>query len=184
MIEKLRILILNIIRVINVFLMLISPMALLMLIVALIMGIDHHGRFQRQLAALDEVPRTTTATIASCYPEERYCYANFTDTTGLERYGKLEWRYYATDVIAELETLERGDTILVRYPDDEDEEILILAEHYNAFAIYRRYISDMAWIALVSWFILFLHPEVMLYALVDDMGAYFDRKWKRMTSFE
>jgi hypothetical protein len=184
MIEKPRILILNIIRVINVFLMLISPMALLMLIVGLIMGIDHHGRFQRQLAALEEVPRTTTATIASCYPDERYCYANFTDTTGLERYGKLEWRYYDANVIAKLETLERGDNLLVRYSDDEDEHILILAEHYDAFAIYRRYISDMAWIVLVSLVILILHPEVMLYALVDDMGAYFDRKWKRMTSFE
>lgn len=184
MIEKLRSLIMNILRLINVFLMLISPMALLMLIVGLIMGIDYHGRLQRQLAALEEVPRTTTATIASCYPDERYCYANFTDTTGLERYGKLEWRYYAEDVIDKLEALERGDTILVRYADDEYENILILAEHYDAFPIYRRNISDMISIVLVSLFILFLHPEVMLYALVDDMGAYFNRKWQKMTSFE
>lgn len=181
---SLRKIILTVPRVVNVFLLLISPMALLMLIVAIIMLLDYQGAHHRQRRALEEITLTTTATIASCYEEDRYCYAEFTDVHGRERYGRLDWRYYYPAVAAELATLSRGDTVSVRYANEPYENDIVLAEYYDAFATYRGYLYEMGGIALVSWLILILHPEIMLVALVDDIGAHVDRKWNRILGLE
>jgi len=171
-------------RFVNVLLLLISPMALLMLIVAVIMFLDTHGAYRRRVQALEEVPLTAEAAVASCYEDDHYCFAEFTDVRGRERYGKLDWRYYSKEVVAELSTLTRGDVVTVRYASDWYESEVMLAEHYEAFLNYRGYVYEMGGVALVSWAILILHPEVMLFALVDDIGARVDGKWKRMTGLK
>lgn len=181
-IDRLAKIALGAVQLVNVLLMLISPLALLMLIVALIMFLDYQGAHQRQIKALEAAPRTTTATISSCYDEDEYCYAEFIDAAGRERYGKLDWRYYAEPVQAELAEMERGDPVVVRYAHDQYENDIVLAQQYDAFVHYKGYMYEMGGIAAVSWAILILHPEVMLYALVDDIGTHFDNKWQRMTN--
>ena len=169
-------------QVINVFLLVISPMALLMLLVALLMFPDHHRTHRRRIEALEAVPLTVAATIRMCEDNSHYCYAEFTDAEGHDRYGKLEWTYYAKPVKAELAKLERGDKIVVRYAHDQYVDDIVPAQQYDAFLHYKGYMYEMGGIAAVSWTILILHPEVMLYALVDDIGTHFDDKWQRMTN--
>jgi hypothetical protein len=169
-----------ILHLFDVLLLLISPLALLMVIVALVMLVDTWGTHNRLRQALEEVPLTVQADVASCYPEDGYCFTTFVDQRGRERYGKLNWRYYSPEVRADLEALERGDQVLVRYPDDWGENEVILAGDYHDFQEYRGYFYDMGIVGLVSWFILIRHPEVLLFTLVDEIGAYFDTKWNRM----
>lgn len=169
-----------ILHLFDVLLLLISPLALLMVIVALVMLVDTWGTHNRLRQTLEEVPLTIQAEIASCYPEDGYCFTTFVDQQGRERYEKLDWRYYSPDIHADLESLERGDLIQVRYPDDWGENEVILAEFYDDFQQYRGYLYDMGSIALVSWLVLIRHPEVLLFTLVDEIGAYFDAKWNRM----
>ena len=168
-------------KLFDVLLWLISPLALLMLIVGMITFLDRWGTHRRLRLALEEDYLVASATISWCYQDGGYCYTDFTDEQGRERYGKLDWRFYSKAVRAELSELDRGQTVLVRYASDEFEDDLVLAEHYHAFLHYRGYIYDTVGLALASWLILIRHPEVMLLALVDDLGPRVDEKWKRMT---
>jgi hypothetical protein len=77
--------------------------------------------------------------------------------------------------------MDRGDTIYVRFAQRERENEIILAEHYDDFTNYKGHLIETGSIALVSWVILILHPEIMLFSLVDNLGSIFDAKWKRMT---
>jgi len=164
----------------SVLLMAISPMALLMMIVAIIMLLDYHGAHERRRRALEEVPLTTTATITNCYENEYFCFVTFTDSQGRERYGKLKWSYYPDEATAELTALTHGDVLQIRYANELYEDTVVLAEHYDAFRNYKGYLYETGGIALVSWIILILHPEIMLLALIDDIGTHVDRKWNRI----
>ena len=181
MMEIINIVFSNIKKFVNIFLWLISPLAFLMLIVAIIMLMDFQGKHHRQRAALEEEPLVATATITSCFPEERFCYAEFTDITGRERHGRLDWRYYSNVMQLDLKSLGQWDRISVRYARDKYADDIVLANHYGAFLTYRGYYFDMGGIALVSWGILMLHPEIMLIALVKDLETYIDKKWNRIT---
>ena len=165
----------------NVFLMAISPMALLMLIVAFIMFLDYYGEHQRLQETLDEAVLTTTATITSCYNDNRRCYAEFTDIQGNERYGTLNWKYYPRTVADKLANFERGATVQIRYARQRYQNDIVLAEYYHIFLSYKGYLYEIGGIALVSWIILILHPEIMLYTLIDNLDAYMKEKWDRIT---
>ncbi|MBN1264723.1 MAG: hypothetical protein JXA25_04470 [Anaerolineales bacterium] len=166
-------------RVIDLFLMAISPMVLLLLIVGVIMMMDTIGAHRRLLEKLEEVPHTTGARITSCYPEEYFCFADFIDENGIDRYGKLEWRYYSEETTARLVTLKRDDIIEVRYADYRFEDHIVLAAEYDNFLIYKGHIIQNGGIILGCWLILILHPEVMLVTLVDNLRTIVDKKWKR-----
>jgi hypothetical protein len=173
--------ILLILRIFNVFLMIISPMALLMLIVGFLMTLDARSTHRRLQDALDAEVRTVEAEIASCYPEEGFCYAQYVDVSGEDRYDRLDLGYYPDMIRERIGQLERGDVVEVRYSLDRYETEIVIAEYYQEFATCKGYYADMVGIMAVSWFILVLHPEIMLVALVDDVGKVTDPKWKRIT---
>ena len=119
--------------------------------------------------------------ISGCYEENRYCFADYIDTAGLERYGKLDWRYYPEEVVSELMLLQRGEMVEVRYAEQAYENNVILMDQYDAFINYKGYLVDAAGIVLVCWIILILHPEVMLFSLVEDINLILQDKWRRVT---
>jgi len=183
--NRMRIKIINIFTIIlkffNVLLMAISPMALLMLIVGFLMTLDARSAHRRLQEALEKVVLTAEAEIASCYPDEAFCYAQYVDVSGEERYDRLDLGYYPDSIREKLGRLERGEQVEVRYSLDPYETGIVFAEYYQDFVTYWGYYADMVGIMLVSWFILVLHPEVMLITLVEDIGKLSDSKWKRMT---
>ncbi|MBN1303066.1 MAG: hypothetical protein JXA13_01425 [Anaerolineales bacterium] len=171
-------------KFVSLLLMAISPMALLMLIVAIIMFFDDYGSHQRMIIALDEVPLTATAVISSCYPEDRYCYVQFSDQSGRERFEKLDWRYYPEASVQESKTLTTGDQVIVRYANQLYASESVLAGNYQEFLDYRGYYYEMGGIALVCWVNLILYPEVMLFALVEDVFHYPASKIKSVRDTE
>jgi hypothetical protein len=168
-------------RLFNVFMMLISPMVYLLLIVGFIMMLDTIGSHRRLVEKLEEVPHSTDVVITSCYEEGHYCFADFVDENGIKRYGKLDWRYYPEDTANWLATLERDDVVRVRYADYRFEDNVVLAEYYGHFLNYKGHLVQNGGIILVCWLILIIHPEVLLFSLVENMGSTVDTKWKRMT---
>jgi hypothetical protein len=169
-------------RGINIFLMLISPMVLILLIVGFVMLLDTIGTQRRLIERLEEVPLTTSAVISFCYAEERYCFSDFVDENGIERYGKLDWRYYSDETTAWLASLDRDDVVEVRYAAYQYEDNIVLVEEYDRFLDYKGHLYQNGGIMLVSWFILMLHPEALLFSLVDDLGSAVDEKMKRMAA--
>lgn len=165
----------------NVFLFLIFPMALLMLIVAAVMMVDRQGAYVRLQNVLQEEVLVERAIVRRCYEEDRFCFAEFTDQLGWERYGRLDWYYSPRGFQDQLAVLEAGDEITIRYAGDWIEDQVILADRFDDFLRYRGHWIEMGGIGGVSWLILILHPEIMLFMLVDDMGALIDQKWKRRT---
>lgn len=168
-------------RFFNVLLLLISPMALLMLVVGFIMLLDTRATHNRLRDALELEVLTAEAEIASCYPEDGFCFAKYVDVSGADRYDRLDTGYYPGDLRTYITMLEEGDEVVVRYSMDPYETEIVLAEHYEAFVTYKGYYVEMAGMMAVSWFILILHPEILLAALVDDFGTLIDAKWKRVT---
>ena len=181
MFKKLRKYILAIKAFIDVLLLAISPMALLMLIVVVIMLPDNYGAHRRLREALEKTPQTAMATITNCYEEDRYCSAGCVDTDGQEHYCKLDWRYYPEEIRVGLARLERGDMVTVRFAPQAPNGEVVLAEHYEVFTEYKGYLYDLGIVGLVCWGILILHPEIMLFSLVDNFNQVLDTKWKRMT---
>jgi len=179
--EKVRSILKWIPRLFNVFLMLISPMVYLLLIVGFIMTLDTIGSHRRMVEKLEEVPHTTEAVITSCYEDGRYCFVEFVDENGIERYGKLDWIYYPEDTTDWLATLERDDVVNVRYADYRFEENVVLVEYYARFLNDKSHLIQNGGIVLVCWLILIIHPEVLLVLLTDNMGKTVDIKWKRIT---
>ncbi len=161
--------------------MAISPMALLMLIVGFLMTLDARSAHRRFQEALETEVLTAEAEIASCYHDEGFCYAQYVDVSGEDRYDRLDLGYYPAPIREKLDRLERGDVVEVRYSLDPYETGIVIAENYQDFLTYWGYLADMVGIMAVSWFILVLHPEIMLLALIDDVGKLSDSKWKRMT---
>jgi hypothetical protein len=145
------------------------------------MFLDNFGTHQRLVEELEQTPLTATATITGCYQENRYCFANFFDSQGQERFGKLDWRYYPEEVVSELILLQRGNLIEVRYAEQIYENNVILVNQYDSFLNDKGYFYDAIGIALACWIILMIHPEVMLFSLVDDMNVILQNKWEKVS---
>jgi hypothetical protein len=165
-------------RVVSALSMAISPIALLLFIVGFIMLLDNHNAYQRLRGRLEQAPLTSTATISFCAEESQYCFADFTDSLGRERFGKIEWKYYPAEATAGLEGLEPGDQISIRYASYQYEERVVLAQYYPAFLGYKGYYYEEGGIMLACWLVLLFFPEIMLYGLVDDISSLVKSKWQ------
>ncbi len=167
----------------HIFLWAISPMAALLLIVALIAGLDQGGAHRLLRSRLEANPQTAAAVISGCHPDSGYCFADFVDSQNQQRYGVLQWRYYAEDIQTKIMNLPRGTVIQVRYAAEIYENQVVLADHFQEFYEFKGHIYDVIGLGAISWVILMLHPETLLFMLVPDMGARIEQKWKRMLAW-
>lgn len=166
--------------VFDMLLLAISPMVLMLLIVAVIMLPDNYGAHRRLREALEKTPQTAIATITNCHEEDRYCFADCIDINGQEYYCKLDWRYYPEEIRAGLARLEQGDKVTVRFAPQAHDNEVVLAEYYEVFTEYKGYLYDLGITGLVCWGILILNPEILFFSLVDNLKQVVDAKWKRI----
>jgi hypothetical protein len=167
-------------QIANIILLIMSPMAVFMLIVAFLVGLEQGGLHRELRQELTAQKLTAPATITNCYPDSGYCFAEFIDHQGNERYGTLEWRYYDDVTKAEIMAFDSGKQIEVHYATPLYENSLVLSDQFDVFYAYKGHYYNAARIIIISWAILMLHPEVLLFALVPDIEKKIGQKWQRM----
>jgi hypothetical protein len=144
------------IRLADIFLFAISPLAILMAVVALIVLADRaseHNRFLRELRASGQV---TNAEVSGIEWEYALVFVRYIQE-GEERFGLLYTRYYPEAA----HQLQLGQSLRVRYLPHGSAEEVIWEDHFSAVENYYGYAREGGIMLAVAWIIVVLHPEFL-----------------------
>ncbi len=167
-----------VLRFFDLLLMAISPLMMIMFIIAVIMGMDYGGAHLRLLSRLEQKGQVTTGRIDYISIHGNSLTVSLPGSDGSEIKGYLELKYYSEETI---QSLAVGDEVTIRFvPGLNDYPIdLALEEHLDQvrgyFSLALRQVLIMA---LVSWVVIVIHPEVLFYGFGQE---YLDGMQKVLT---
>ncbi len=143
----------------------IASMAPLMFLVGVIAGLDRWGAHNRFVDKLEAYGKITEARVS--YVDEGYrAGLHFIDSSGQERYGTLEFRYYPQDVI---QTIRPDAKLRIVYIDAlvSEGEKTALADYYEQVLAAPAVTPDVWWILGLSWLLIAIYPKFVFLGFVD-----------------
>ncbi|MBN2148949.1 MAG: hypothetical protein JW726_16310 [Anaerolineales bacterium] len=152
-----------VLKFLDMLLMAISPLMVIMFIIAVIMGINSAAGHLRLVRALEQKGQVTTGSIDYVSIHLDSITVNLVTTDGSQIKGYLALKYYSEEVI---HSLNVGDEVAIRYvPGLNDYPIdLVLENHYDQVrGHWVTLVMQAAIMALVSWVFIVIHPEVLFY---------------------
>lgn len=154
------------------FILLISPMTILLFIVSVIAILDRVGNHQSFLRNLDQSGMVTTATVSSFFQSavsgEPTIAVDFIDPLQQERTGFIKTKYYPAEIIA---SIHRGDIVNIRYLEPAYESQVILNDYYANVRNYFGFAYDVIGMMLISWVLIIIHPEFLFLGFGQDWSA-------------
>jgi hypothetical protein len=154
------------------FILLISPMTILLFVVGVIAMIDRVGIHQGFLRKLDQSGMVTTATVSSIFrsavSDEPTIAVDFMDQLQQERMGFIQTKYYPAEVV---DSIHRGDVVNIRYLEPAYESQAILNDYYSNVCGYFGFAYDVIVMMLISWVLIIIHPEFLLLGFGQDWSV-------------
>lgn len=148
------------------FLLFLAALAPLMFLVGVIVAIDRWGTQNRFLRNLEAYGKTADAKVS--YIDDEYGYAglDIIDSTGNEKFGRLDLRYYSPEVV---KTIQPGKALRVIYIDKliSESEKTALAEYYEDVKSAPPVTADVWWMLGIAWLIVMLHPQFTFLGMAD-----------------
>jgi len=167
-----------VLRFFDLLLIAISPLMVIMFIIAVIMGLDYGGTHLRLVNRLEQKGQVTTGTIETISIYSNSLTVSLPDPDGNVQKSYLELKYYSEETI---QSLAVGDEVAIRYvPGINNFPIdLVLEEHLDQV---RGYFSlalrQVIIIGLISWVFIVIHPEVLFFGFGQE---YLDGMQKALT---
>jgi hypothetical protein len=140
-------------------------LAPLMFLVGVIGTLDQWGTHNRFIHKLEAYGKTAEATVNYIDDEWGYAGLRLIDSSGRERFARLDFRYYPREVV---ETIQKGDTLTIIYIDAliSEGEKAALAEYYDEIKAAPAVPADAWWILGISWLVVAIQPQFVFLGMV------------------
>jgi hypothetical protein len=150
----------------NLLMLLLSPLAILMFVVGVIVMFDRTATHQGFLRRLEQSGVVTQAVIERV--DANWIVVRFADLTDQEpRIGLVNPVYYAPEV---LPALKPGVAVSVRYMFPDYESQGVLNEHLTAVQNYWGFLWQPGIMMLIAWVIVVRYPDLLFWGFLDDSG--------------
>lgn len=161
----------QVLRTVDVFVLALSPMAILGFVIATIIMLDGFGTHVNFVRALQQDGQLGSGTLYYDGPADTTAVVELDEPDGEMLI--LYTRYYSP---ATLNSLAEGQTVRVRYTAPPEHEYkAVLEDHFDEVRAYWGYLKEVIWVLAVCWFMLVLHPEL----LYLGFSAAFDEAVKK-----
>ena len=165
----------SLLGLLDVFCLLVSPLAIIFFIFVMIVVADELGQHVQMLRDLDQYGQVAEG---EWHPaDEGDKYASVWIPTGkLNSLGYPDYdiqlinvRYYAPRRLAELKV---GQPVRVRYVDQYGHEThAVLEDDYANIRRWPGFLTDYIWLILIPWVVIIIHPDFLYLGLVKDPFA-------------
>lgn len=153
------------------FILIISPLMILLFIVGVIALMDRTGNHQSFLRKMDQ-GLVTTATVSSLLhsddSDELNIAVNFIDLLQQERFGLIKTMYYPTEIV---NSIKPGDIVNIRYLEPGYESQVILNDYYANVRNYFGFAYDVIVVMVVAWGFIIIHPEFLFWGFSEEKGV-------------
>jgi hypothetical protein len=157
----------NPLAIFDLFLLLISPLAILMFVVGVIVILDRTGTQQSFLRRLEQTGVVAQAVVDRVDPD--WIVVRLTDQAGNEpRIGLIKPVYYPHEVVS---ALKPGDLVSVRYTNPEFESQAVLNDHLADVQNYWGFLWEPAIMMLIAWVVIVRWPYLLFWGFIEDGGA-------------
>lgn len=161
----------QVLRTVDVFVLALSPMAILGFVVIAIIALDGFGTHVNFVRGLEQHGAIAAGTLYYDGADDPTAVVELAG--GQQEYLVLYMKYYSRDTLA---ALSDGQTVRVRYTAPPEHEYkAVLEDHYDEVRAYWGYLKEVIWVLAVCWFMLVLHPEL----LYLGFSAAFDEAVKK-----
>ncbi len=140
-------------------------LAPLIFLVGLISALDQWGTHNRFIQKLEAYGKIAEATVTYIDDERGYAGLHLIDSSGRERFARLDFRYYPREVV---EAIQEGDPLMVIYIDAliSEGEKAALAEYYDEIKAAPAVPADVWWILGISWLVVAIYPQFVFLGMV------------------
>ncbi len=157
-----------IIKILDAFLLLISPLAILMFVVGTIMALDGYSTHRDFLRRLAQNGATAQAIVERA--DETWVFVRFADPQGdPARVGLVRRSYYPAQVLA---ALQPGARLEIRYLLPIFESQAVITDRMADVEGYWGFLWQPGILLLASWVVIILHPEPLFWGFVDLPAAF------------
>jgi len=146
----------------DIILMVLSPLAILMVIVGVIVLMDRGSEHDRFVRSMREDGQVIEGIISGLDREDEIIFVH-TTSQGEDSYWLLYTKYYPEA----LDLLDEGQKVRIRYLPPGYEAEVIWEDHFDAFEGYRGYALDVGVMLLAAWLIVVIHPEFLYIGYLD-----------------
>jgi hypothetical protein len=137
-------------------LLVMSPLAILMVIVAVIVLLDRAGEHAQFLNAMHTHGRVVDGQVSGVEREDALIFVRYIDG-GQEETGLLYTKYYPEA----LNMLNEGQALRIRFDPHDVDRNLVWEDHFSAVENYWGYAVDSGLMLLIGWLIVVIHPEFL-----------------------
>lgn len=147
----------TLINLIDMFLYITSPLAIILFIVTVIVFLERVGEYRGFVDDLSDNGKITQAKVTGIFDD--LLTIEFVDPqTEDTRYGVIETEYYAADV---LDGIKPHDVIEIRYLLPAYESHAVIESAFNQVKSYWGYLTDVLVMFVISWVWIVIHPEFL-----------------------
>lgn len=144
--------------------LLLSPLAILMFVVGVIVVLDRAGTHQAFLRRLEQNSVLTQAVVDQV--DADWIVVRFADPNEKEpRIGLVKPVYYPPEVVR---ALQPGDTVSLRYMAPAYESQAVLNDYYNDVQNYLGFLWEPGIILLIAWVVIVRYPDFLFWGFIDD----------------
>ncbi len=143
----------------------ISPLAVIWFLIFAIVTLDELGQYVQFKRSIERDGVVTRGTWSGVESDDVYAIVSFTRRENGYESVAIPLEYYSPDTL--LHFVE-GQVVEVRYtfpPAHEMKGVLLNA--YDEFDRYTGFITDKLWALGLGWLVLIIHPEWLLWGLVE-----------------
>jgi hypothetical protein len=134
----------------------VSPLAILVVVVALIILAERAGEHNRFMREMRESGQVVDAIVSGVDQEAQLVFVRFA-----EQDENQVWLLYTHYYPEALEQLSKGQTVRVRYLPASSEAKVLWEDHITAAYTYWGYAVDSGMMLIIAWLIVIIHPEFL-----------------------
>jgi hypothetical protein len=159
----------QVLRAIDIFLLLASPLMILMFIVAVIALLDRGNQHFRLVKGLQEQGLVTQAEVLDEQPSSLGIPVVFDQPGFGEQYFFIKTDYYSPEVI---QSLHEGDQISILYTPEFNESRAVLADHFDDVRHWLGFAVDPLVMMLVACLTVIAHPEILYIGYIENIKLF------------
>lgn len=159
----------QVLHTIDIFLLLASPLMILMFIIAVIILLDYGGQHYKLVKTLHEQGVQAQAKVVDAPPTSLGIPVVFNQPDYGEQYLFIKVDYYSPGVI---ESLHAGDQVAILYLPEYNESRAVLADHFADVKHWYGFAVEPLIMMLVACLAVIVHPEVLYIGYVSGDQIY------------
>ncbi len=159
----------QVLQVIDVFLMLVSPLMVLMFIIAVSMLLGRSSQHFRLVKGLQEQGVVAQAVVVNEQPSSLGIPVVFDQPGYGEQYLFIQTDYYSPEVV---QSLHQGDQVSILYTPEFNESRAVLADHFEDVKRWYGFVVEPLGMMLVACLAVIVHPEILYVGYAKNLGFF------------